>query len=263
MNKSSARDLSYGVYLQACNDKDRGRKNLDDRSHYKKADFLVDTVQAPVPAVGVPSTRDSRFKKGFFRRHQITIPPDQKKLEYDIIKGQRAPANQAARHQMLQYHNNRHGNILAPEADHSHQFLGARMKRAGLSDLERQNKTRQRNTSSRYYAHMSEDDHYRNAQRREDIKRMNNAHSSVLGMGRKDLKSNGVADNFLSHNTPVEHSHAAILSSQRSRRSSGNVLSSPENFRGSNRQLRPSPSRREPSRNDEDSYGLYRQAVAS
>jgi hypothetical protein len=207
--KNMNREFHNNKYLAAfgAREADRGRRNLDDGSNYKKDDFLTDvhvnTRNAPNYAtIATSSTRDSKFKPGFYRRHGSQI---NNTVEREIQENRKMIRSENHYHKRLDHlakNNARHGDIIShpigPTAAQPTDFRPWRGPQdKSTNQLETENKRRQmRDPNTRFHTLVTEEERDRHRQRREAIQKGLNPASSDMGFGRRDFQSNGVADNF-------------------------------------------------------------------
>jgi len=200
------REYHNNKYLKAYNarEKDRGRTKLDDNAHYKKdGDFLVDYHMEQRDAidavkVGVGSTRDAKFKPGFFRRHATQIDHTSEREASEDRKLQRFEKHYANRLGNIFANDKRSGDIISHPESQPEQYRPFRHIAEDQSGLhENENTKRQmRDPASRFHALITPEQRERHRVRRELIQKGLSPASSDMGFGRRDFPSNGVADNF-------------------------------------------------------------------
>lgn len=182
---------------------DRGKKAIDDKSNYKSCDFIHDshreTRSDSHAPVATNDTRQTKFKKGFYRRHMSDMDVTSKRTGDEARRAERFKNHQPRRLGNIIAIEQRNGNIIADRSGQSQPAYRPykHVKRAEAGKAENENTKRQmKDPTSRFHALITSEQRDRHRQRRELIQKGLNPASSDIGVGRRDIASNGVQDNF-------------------------------------------------------------------
>lgn len=148
----------------------------------------------PKLAVGMSGQCTTKYSKGFNRRQHTDIRPEENRLHYEEFMTERHVRKAPLREDYLAHQTSRYGNVVLRSDG---QFeMPVNRKHYEIQADEQRNRQRQMNSGARYYAVNDDKAETRNLARMNNITQQQRQKSSLIGVGRQDIKSVGVWDNF-------------------------------------------------------------------
>ncbi|OQR84872.1 hypothetical protein ACHHYP_12563 [Achlya hypogyna] len=177
----------------------RGKKTTDPAHEFKHWNYLQDPRNAPHEFLDpmLQSTRTTKFTPGFYRRSRTAIASDRDRLEREAAKERAHTCNAAVRHGRLSYLSSSYDyNIVTGTQSAvkevrlppSRQYLGGTQS----DHLVHEGSIQLRESSNRFYGDMRQIEGRKHVLVKEGLH--GPKHSSIIGIGRNELPSMGVAD---------------------------------------------------------------------
>lgn len=178
----------------------RGRRTFPDPNTARGYNVLSQDGMAPAPDAlpqESPSSRTTRFTKGFHRRPAAAINPAAEREAAQAARAARAEAAAEARRQRIVQARDRNGSILAHDDGGAADALRRGRKfidHQTTQVLQREGKRDMLRGDLRFHAPVASGGHRTTLLKQGGHQATK--YSSVLGMGRADTPSHGAADNF-------------------------------------------------------------------
>lgn len=192
--------MNLDAYLTAVNNKDKGKRHATSVDNHNAWDFLKDHSGNPHHSiVGEPSVRESRFKKGFYRRNASMMHPESERIRNEYGRKERYRMHDRRRCEFITRNSDRNGDIIGHKDSVKVKKVFKPTKKQHVvtqRELDDKNRNRQKIGAARYHVMLSKEERDLASRRRERNQLPHKATSSVLGFGRNDLPSMGVQDNF-------------------------------------------------------------------
>ena len=199
----------------------RGRKTFHEAVAARSAgnDLIRQPGLEPLPGAlaqtGGGSGRETKFTKGFHRRSAESIRPDAERKQQEAARSERAARAAETRAMQISRCRDRNGNILSHASSESHSVsadLGATRGRkfidhSASQTLQKEGRRDILRSSARFFDADAPSTSQRASYRTTLLSQGGHQsvkHSSVLGLGRADAVSHGVADNFAYSNYDPE-----------------------------------------------------------
>lgn len=152
--------------------------------------------QGPEALLAFPSERTTKYHTGFQRRPYDNIRPEDSRLAMEDEKAMKFYERAPVRSEYLERNMCRYGNVV--NSSDGTPCLPQNRKHYDPLANQPEMRRRQMDSGARFYA-MDEETHTsRRLQRMEFLQNRQIQKSSIIGVGRKDIASIGVWDNFMS-----------------------------------------------------------------
>jgi len=161
--------------------------------HTEPFDFLKGG-QGPDVLVGRPTEKSTKYHNGFQRKPHATILPEASRLDREDFMAERHYAREGAREDYLGKNGCRYGNVF--QRMDGQQQIPRNRKHYPSTSNEPAMRRRQQQGGARYFTETNPELTQRRVTRMENVTNRQQQQSSVLGVGRGDLQSKGVWDNF-------------------------------------------------------------------